>query len=477
MAFRRRFLQSLAGLGSVPVVSTVYHDYGGRVRGGSHSQNVAGGKTHHGSADLNGTGSKGGADQPRQPPRGKPDTRVHLMPAPGQATPTRNGTVSRWLYTSSLPGPTIRVREGDVVEVPVRNHLPQGTTVHWHGLPVANAMDGVPQVTQAPIGQGSTFTYKFRAKPAGTYLYHSHVDLQQDWGLSGPLVVTKQSVSQSAANDRVFVFDDYRRTKPPMGATNPTPPRYAGYLANGKLPSAYRTDDVPENDRIRLRFLNAVSETAFRVRVAGHSFRVTHADGRPVKPVSADALTVGPGERYDVELHTTNPGSWFVEASPLGAPNATPARAALRYHGEQRDASPEAPTGKPSNPLTYADLHALDSLGVDGKPDREFSLTITKGSNGTWLMNGEAYPHADPLKVKPGEHVRLSLTNESGAHHPMHLHGHFFEVDDAVKDTVRIAPKATTTLDFRANNPGNWLFHCHNPYHLQSGLARVVEYA
>ncbi|WP_435097620.1 multicopper oxidase family protein [Halarchaeum sp. P4] len=473
MVFRRRFLQSLAGVGSIPVASTLYDQHDGGDGGGT-GDAARGGQVTHGSADLN--ASDTGDDAPKQPPSRKPDSRVHLMPAPETATPTEQGSVERWLYTSSLPGPTIRVREGDVVAVTVRNHLPQGTTVHWHGLPVANAMDGVPRVTQAPIGKGKTFTYKFRAEPAGTYLYHSHTSLQQDWGLSGALVVTKNPVSRADANDRVFVLDDYRDSKPSMGVADPSPPEYAGYLANGTLPSDYHTYDVPENEHVRLRFLNAGSATTFRVRVAGHTMAVTHADGRPVSPVEVDALDIAPGERYDADLHTTNPGSWFVEAAPLGDPDATPARAAIRYHGEQQDAEPDSPSGSPSSVLAYGDLHATDRIGVAGRPDRTFDLDITE-SGRRWQVNGQSYPHADPLAVTPGEHVRLSVTNETGVDHPMHLHGHFFRVGNAVKDTVRVPAGTTRTLDFAADNPGDWLFACQNPYHFQSGLGRVVRYA
>jgi len=117
--------------------------------------------------------------------------------------------------------------------------------------------------------------------------------------------------------------------------------------------------------------------------------------------------------------------------------------------------------------------------GVNGDPDRTFDLTLSRGrgQSYTWTIDGQAYPDADSLQIRPGEHVRIRMTNQSPVVHPMHLHGHFFQVGNAIKDTV-IVPghRGQVTIDFHADNPGRWLFHCHNLYHLDAGMARVVRY-
>ncbi|MFC7193845.1 multicopper oxidase domain-containing protein [Halosimplex aquaticum] len=125
-------------------------------------------------------------------------------------------------------------------------------------------------------------------------------------------------------------------------------------------------------------------------------------------------------------------------------------------------------------------MQAISSLdGVSGEPDRTFDLTLSRGrgQSYTWTIDGQAYPDADPLQIRPDEHVRIRMTNRSPVVHPMHLHGHFFQVGDAIKDTV-IVPghRGQVTIDFHADNPGRWLFHCHNLYHLDAGMARVVRY-
>lgn len=259
-----------------------------------------------------------------------------------------------------------------------------------------------------------------------------------------------------------------------MGDTRPP---YEGLLINGRLPADPSRFEVAEGERVRLRFVNAGSATVFGVRIAGHEMTVTHADGRPVEPVDVDSFVFGAGERYDAVIEATNPGTWAVQADALDG-NEPPARAVVEYESDS-GGSPQRPSSA-SNRLQYGDLQAISSLdGVSGEPDRTFDLTLSRGrgQSYTWTIDGQAYPDADPLQVRPDEHVRIRMTNQSPVVHPMHLHGHFFQVGDAVKDTV-IVPghRGQVTIDFHADNPGRWLFHCHNLYHLDAGMARVVRY-
>ncbi len=467
---------------------------------------------------------------PRPAPSGPADKNVRLTAEQGTIQPGGGSRTETWLYDGKFPGPEIRIPTGDVLQADVTNRLPEETTVHWHGIPVPNPMDGVPDVTQQPISNGETYTYKYRAEPAGTYLYHSHVGLQFDRALVGPLIIEEESPHVEYDREYTVFLDDYLDETPRLPSSLPRGPSggpggggrgpggggrgpggggrgpggggrgpggggrgpgggggmgrmgdhrppYEGMLVNGRLPSDAPTFEMEEGERVRFRFINGGGATTFRVRLAGHQFSVTHADGRPVDPVMVDALDLGTGERYDAVVKADSPGSWELRADPLDG-DETPARGVVQY-GETQSGSPRSPSSG-GRRLQYGDLRALNPIqGVGGRPDRTFDLTLSgnMGGNYEWYIDGQAYPDADPLQVSVGDHVRIRMINRSPVVHPMHLHGHFFQVGDAVKDTVRVpSHMGEVVLDFVADNPGDWLFHCHNIYHLEAGMARVLTY-
>jgi len=208
-----------------------------------------------------------------------------------------------------------------------------------------------------------------------------------------------------------------------------------------------------------------------------------------VEPVKVDVLRIGMGERYDVLLEADNPGVWQVAALPEGKSGL--ARALLRYKENGETSPPPAglrPEELEGRLLAYADLRAAreESFAPEnpgGRPDRSHELTLSGGMRGyEWTMDGQRYPDADPLKVREGQWVRVTLRNMSMMAHPMHLHGHSFWVRNGTergpfKDTVLVEPHmGETTFDFVADNPGEWFFHCHNAYHMEGGLARVLSY-
>ena len=396
-----------------------------------------------------------------------------------------------WLYNGRFPGEEIRVKEGERVRVIVENRLPEATTIHWHGVPVPNAMDGVPDVTQPPIAPGETFVYDFPAGPAGTYFYHSHVGLQADRGLIGALVIEEATPHVQWDREYVLVLDDFLPGTPRMvdsgggmgmrmGMMGGDTPPYTGMLINGKLPSAAPSFEVRRGDLVRLRLINASGATTFRIALTGHHITVSHADGRPVRPVTVDSLDIGSGERYDVIIEANNPGVWTLLAVPHEVRSAL-ARAILRY----REAAGTKPPSRqmPENldsgrTLGSSDLVSLE-LGTSAvKSDRTFDLLLSGGMmSTTWTINGQAYPNAEPLLIDKGELVRVRMTNHSMMLHPMHLHGHFFQTGRALKDTILVPPHmGRAEFSFLANNPGDWFFHCHNLYHMESGMARIVRY-
>lgn len=257
-------------------------------------------------------------------------------------------------------------------------------------------------------------------------------------------------------------------------------PEYQAFLVNGRPPGDPPVLDVRRGDRIRLRLLNPSGATTFQVAIAGHPMMVTHSDGRPVRPVQVDGLRIGMGERYDIVVKADNPGSWVLLASALqGGPE--PARAILRYAGvrERRPSDHQVPRVlEDGRVLGLKDLEAVEPLLPNSPPDRRFDLVLSGGMmSSRWTMGGQAFPDAEPLAIRKGERVRVRMRNMSMGLHPMHLHGHFFRVGSAWKDTVLVPPHmGEVTFDFLADNPGQWFFHCHNAYHMETGMARVVRY-
>ncbi len=438
---------------------------------------------------------------------------IERTPRPAEVDLGPLGRRVLWTYDGQFPGREIRVREGDRLRIAVHNGLTEPTTVHWHGIPVPNPMDGVPGLTQSPIPPGGSFLYEFDARPAGTYLYHSHQGLQIDRGLVGALVIEERTPHVSYDRDYTLVLDDLLPGDPPdlsagsragpgrmggmrtgrgmmggggmrggMGGMSASLgiPDYLALLVNGRPPADPLVLEVRRGERVRLRLLNPSGATTYRVAIAGHRMSVSHADGRPVKPVEVDALEIGMGERYDVVVEARNPGTWAIAAAPLqGSPE--PARAILRYVGTvgSTGAATQAPDGlRHGRLLRLADLEALEIDDSPGRPDRELDLVLSGGMMSTaWTIGGQVYPDAEPLEIRRGERVRFRMRNMSMALHPMHLHGHFFRVGRAMKDTVLVPPHmGEVSFDFRADNPGRWFFHCHNAYHMEMGMAREVRY-
>jgi len=438
-----------------------------------------------------------GQDRPASPgPAGgesKNTKEFTLVAEPARLEVGSRGIFERWLYNGQFPGPEIRVREGERLRVTVRNRLPEGTTVHWHGIPVPNSMDGVPDVTQAAIQPGAIFVYEFDAVPSGSYIYHSHFALQPDRGLVGPLIVEEKQPHIDYDRDYTLVLSDMLPGAPgPIpGAAGgghamsmPATP-YMALLINGHPPESPAVFRVKTGERIRLRLINPSGTTIYRFAIGGHSMAVTHADGRPVEPLRVDAFHIAPGERYDVLLEARNSGAWPIAAFPDNA--LPPARAILRYV-DSNELSPgenAVPEGlSKGRMLQLSDLRGLD-LPEQRKPNRTFNLALSGGIRNPasmlgedWFINGQAYPHCPVLEIHQGEAVRIRLVNQSAMPHPMHLHGHFFRAGNVLKDTAIVWTQAGhVDLDFVASNPGAWFFHCHNLYHMEAGMGRLFRYA
>ena len=282
----------------------------------------AGGMDHGASASQaeapNATAAKGGT---RLSHRVDGDTWVFEL----TATPVKweilpGVRVTAWTYNGLVPGPEIRVPYGQKLRVLVRNALPDPTAVHWHGLAVPNAMDGVPGVTQEAIAPGGTFTYEFTALPTatssrgGTFMYHSHYDedRQVGLGLSGALVIEPPRPAAYAV-ERTLLLGEWNldartgETRPPMQMEGAFP-NY--FTINGKAYPATEPILARRGDRVLLRVVGGMQFT-HPMHLHGMSFTVVAKDGAPLPaPYEADVIDVAPGERYDLSFVADKPGKW-----------------------------------------------------------------------------------------------------------------------------------------------------------------------
>jgi FtsP/CotA-like multicopper oxidase with cupredoxin domain len=423
-------------------------------------------------------------------------------------------TVRTWAYTEQLPGTVLRAKPGDLLRVEVVNGLPADTSVHWHGLALRNDMDGVPGVTQRPIAAGGRYTYEFTVPDPGTYWYHPHAGVQLDRGLYGALIVDDPTDPGRYDAEWVVVLDDWvdgtGRTPDDvfrelatmsgmnhgmggmagdhmagMGMETMVSPLLGGagdvayphYLINGRIPSSPTSFISRPGQRARLRLINAASDTAFRVALGGHRLTVSHTDGFPVTPTATDALVIAMGERIDVTVDLAD-GAFPLVALPEGKTGQ--ALAVVRTGAGDTPATDARPRELDGGVLLAADLRAAEGTGLAARSvDRTHDLVLGGGMMPyRWTINGQTFHDGSPLPVRQDERVRLRLVNRTTMFHPMHLHGHTFQVagGGALKDTVVVKPNQTVTVDLDADNPGQWMTHCHNAYHAEAGMMATLGY-
>ena len=435
-----------------------------------------------------------------------------LRPAPARID-LGGREVATWAYDGQIPGDAIHVTAGDELRVRLANGLPAPTTVHWHGLALRNDMDGVPDLTQEAITPQAQFEYRFVVPEPGTYWFHPHVGTQLDTGLYAPLVVADPAEPGNYDEEVVLVLDDWTDgwgASPDslldqfrsdgmgmdgmdgmdgMGMPSADEPlggdtgdvAYPAHLVNGRRPEAPVTIRSRSGRRIRFRLINAGSDTAYRFAVGDHRLTVTHSDGFPTLPVEVDSLIIGMGERYDVVV-TAGDGVFPIVAAPEGKTDPV-ARALLRTSGGEAPPPGVLPVQMQGRLLSYDDLTAPEDFALGRvEPDRELDMVLTMGDEGRrWLINDKVFDDSEPALVAAGERVRIRLRNKSMMFHPMHLHGHTFAVSRADglgvrKDNLNVLPMQEVSIDLRADNPGRWLFHCHNLYHAELGMMTTMSY-
>ncbi|BBU22456.1 multicopper oxidase family protein [Mycobacterium xenopi] len=436
--------------------------------------------------------------------------------APQQATIDLGGvSVQTLAYGNTIPGRLIRANVGDELALTVTNRLNRPTSVHWHGIALRNDMDGAEPAT-ANIKAGQQFTYRFSVPHSGTYWAHPHVGLDADYGLYLPVIVDDPTEPGGYDAEWIVMLDDWtdgigktpqqlyddltnqRRSNmdnmPGMVGTTMDGAamsdllggdagdiNYPYYLVNGRIPAAPSTFSVKPGQRIRIRFINAGSDTAFRVALAGHSMTVTHTDGRPVVPTEVDALLIGMAERYDVII-TAADGVFPLVALAEGK-NAVGRALLTTAAGTAPDPGFRPPelTKRIGTVETFTATPTVD-LGPT-KPDVKLSVAVQGDMmKYDWTINGQPYSKTQPLSIRQGRRALLTFDNTTAMWHPMHLHGHTFQViktdgsPGPRKDTVNVLPKQKVNAILVADNPGTWLLHCHNTYHQEAGMMTRLDY-
>jgi FtsP/CotA-like multicopper oxidase with cupredoxin domain len=404
-----------------------------------------------------------------------------------------------WAYDGTVPGPELRYKQGERLRIEVENLLPVDTTVHFHGIRMPNAMDGVPHLTQAPIAaRGGRFVYEFDLPDAGTYWYHPHLGSSEQLGrgLSGALVVEERE-PLPVDRDLAWVLSDWRLDR---GARivgdfgNAMDASHAGRIGNtvtvnGAIRESF---DLRKGERIRLRLVNASNARIYGLRFEGHAPRVVALDGHPVEPHASERVVLGPGMRADLILDCTGePGQSYRVIDEFYE------RRAYRLL-ELRYATERAAAGRAGEPLARLTPNPVPE--PDSARAERHRVVFGGGMMGAmpsqrehrglfWTVNGKPVPEADhrmpPLvSLARGRSCVIELVNQTSWHHPIHLHGHAFRVLSRngkpaprphFTDTALLDPDSRAEIAFVADNPGDWMFHCHVLEHQASGMMAVVR--
>lgn len=437
-----------------------------------------------------------------------------LSAAPATLAAAGQPALPVWAYEGQVPGPVLRFRRGAVLDLTLHNQLPDPSTIHWHGIRLPNAMDGVPGLTQAPVAPGERFPYRFALPDAGTYWYHPHLGTpeQVDRGLAGALIV-EDDAPPPVDLDLVWLLDDWRLDAQGRIAENFYnfhDVAHAGRLGqrltvNGQVDLVQA---LQSGQRIRLRLINAANARIFALSLEGLPAWLIARDGMPAAAaVPWDGeLLLGPGMRTDFIIDATRAGRFQLKDSYGRGERVL---ATLDVKGKD-SAARAAPLPAQREPLPEPDLAAAlvhnlqlggGAMSRDGWPqestaDREARrLRLLGGAREAapaWTINGQAHmshdrahaEHAAEFRVPRGGSVRLGFENNTAWWHPMHLHGHHFRVlsrngqalaERPWRDTVLLAPGDRVEVAFVADNPGHWLIHCHVLEHHAGGLGTLFE--
>jgi FtsP/CotA-like multicopper oxidase with cupredoxin domain len=434
------------------------------------------------------------------PVPGQTSTSVTALVAPPGPEPVEAFTLTAavtnisgheaWAYNGTVPGPELRVAQGDRVRVTLVNHLPTSTSIHWHGLIIPDAEDGVAGITQDAVAPGATYTYEFVARDTGTYWYHSHQDTSHQLihGLFGAMVVEPRDTSAAPQHDYTLLIH---------------------HLPDGSRIEVNGSSDLhlaaAPGDNVRLRIVSALEPgpaidlTPLAPVLVGAPYRVTALDGHDLngpQPLGPERIQMGIGQRVDLTFTMPISGSVQLQGLVGGAPffsfGAKPPSASVTIGDGPAPAAMNL-SSLPRFDLTSYGLPASDRVADATHFDVTRQIVLRGGPgfrdgdvNFLDTFSGQASPNIPPIRVREGQLVRLEIVNPSRTYHPIHIHGHVFTVlarngrplsgSPVHLDTILVPPGETWDVGFVADNPGIWMLHCHILDHAASGMSMTINY-
>lgn len=406
--------------------------------------------------------------------------------------------------------PGLTFNKGDVFDVTLKNELTEPTLIHWHGLTPPWRQDGVPGITQQPLDGGKEYVYNFPLERAGTNWMHAHT-LQEQGLLAAPLIIRTPEDLKKDEQEVVVMLHDFS-FRPPgevfaivqkgmdhgmmdhskmdsgmamQMAMDMNDFEYDAYLANDRTLDDPEVIAVEQGGRVRLRVINGGTSTAFHLDLGDLTGEVIAVDGIDIVPVKGSRFPMTMAQRLDIRITLPKENRAF----PI---------LALREGAVERTGIILAPKNAPVEKIAGASetSHAALDLGFEATLQsaeplaaRDATKKIAYTLNGSmmpyqWSMENTADKNAKELAIAKDDRVHITLTNQSGMAHPIHLHGHHFQVvgingkpmTGAVRDTVLVPQKQSVEIAFDGNNPGLWAFHCHHLYHMMTGMMGFVRY-
>lgn len=430
--------------------------------------------------------------------------------------------------------------KADGFHVEVVNQLPVPTSIHWHGLVLPNLMDGVPFVNQNPIPPRGSHRYDFPLMQSGSYWMHSHYGLQEQQLLSAPMVIRSPTQAKAADAEFTVMLSDFSFTSPQdilKGLTGKKPAmngktrdsmsdskpmsmseqkrslvvqqwdsaskrlvsrevqarlpevdvKYDALLANRRTIDDPQVFEVKPGQSVLLRLMGAASATNFFIDTGVLEATIIATDGEEVQPLKGNFFQLSTAQRLDLLVTIPETGGVFPILA-LAEGSSLEAGVLLATPGAKIPKQPFTTRAQ----KTMGGLDNTQEIRLMAKqalPDKPVQRSLPSVLDGnmmtyTWTINGTPYPNRNSLNIKEGERVELVISNKTGMSHPMHLHGHVFEVTEidgqkiagARRDTILVPPKSTIKVVFDANNPGVWAYHCHILYHLATGMFTVLKY-
>lgn len=397
-----------------------------------------------------------------------------------------------WGYGGHAPGVEIRCRQGERLRVRFINKLPEPTTIHWHGMRLPLAMDGVPYVSQLPVQPGEYFDYSFITPDAGSYWYHPHTSSSEQLGhgLVGPLIIEEREAS-GFKHERTLVLKTWAVDEQGAFTAFSVPREAARGGTLGRLSTVNGVHaariELPAGEVVRLRLLNLDNTATYRLNLPGAEALIYAVDGNPITPRPlGKEYWLGAGMRLDLALKVPAAGQ------ELALRNG-PLRLATLVSQPAASSGSDWPPALPANPVAEPDLQRAETLRFNFEWSAKLSGDVKQGgAYKLWQINGQAWDIADktcadrPIaRLKLGGHYIFELRNMTQYQHPIHLHGMAFKVLDSDRrqiipyftDTFLLGKNERARIAFVADNPGVWMFHCHVIDHMESGLMAAIEVA